>query len=114
MVGGVLSISRSDYQIGMVQVRTGDDIVDQPIQADRLKIHVQLAALQPGGIEQVFNQLLQAIGFLVDNIQKFLLGVLIPGGIGAQQGGGIAFNKTERSAQLVRDGGDKTSCRRAC
>jgi len=85
----------------VVQPGTRDDVVQYCFHANRLEIHDDQAGLQPGGIEQVFNQFLEAIRLLINDLQKFLLGVGIPLLVCPQQGGGIPLDKPQRIPNFV-------------
>src|SRR4030042_1946233 len=61
--------------------------------AGRLDGQAQRARLQAGGVEQVVDQLTQALGFFVDDVQKFGPSPAVPGGILAQPGRGGAFDR---------------------
>jgi len=97
---------------GEIQVRVDRSdphrcVPDDACQPGGLARHSQPPALEPGGIQKVVDQLSKAIGFVVDDAEEFGPLRVVPLLVFAQQGRHIPLDKSERGAQLVRDGGDE-------
>ena len=81
--------------------------LDQLPDFDRLGSDGQRTGLNPGDIEQIRNQVLHVVGLLFDDPVELRGGRWVQGDSRLNQCGGGPFDRTERSAQLVADHGQK-------
>ncbi len=63
----------------------------------------QHSRFQPGEIQQVINELLEPIGFLLNSLDEIALFVRLPGDIFSQQCGSKPDNGRQWCTQLMRD-----------
>ncbi len=57
--------------------------------------------------EHAVDQVDQVVGLLVDDVQEFALGRLVPGRVLAQQRGRVTLDEAERGMQFMGDGGNE-------
>ena len=91
--------------LGQVGVAVGD-LLGQPDQVDRL--HVEGPTLDPGQVEQVPGQDLEALGLAADPLGEAAPGLWVIGK-GGQQGLGQGPDRGHRRLQLVRGVGDEVA-----
>ncbi len=90
-----------------IRVRPPGGVMHQVFQPAGSPLHLQAPRLDARHIQQVVHQPAQPVGLLLDHLQELALRAAVPLHVFGEQGGGIAFDRRHRGAQLVRDGGDQ-------
>ncbi len=71
------------------------------------ELQLEGASLKAGGVQEVVNELVEAVALLHDDVQALPERFLVPMGVLAAQGVGVALDQRHGALQLVGDDGDE-------